>query len=158
MTRNNASAAIAEKAGEYFLNGYHCAESVVAATVDYFPEIIDSKRKTAITCATCFGGGFGRSFDEACGVISGGLVVLGLLYGRSERGENWDIPAELADMYRGMFLSKHSTSHCGKLRERFGDEHQMQECQQLVCTGVIDLLQLIEQHQKEVDQQASSQE
>ncbi|WP_163339916.1 C-GCAxxG-C-C family protein [Desulfopila sp. IMCC35008] len=149
MTRNNPYTTIAEKAGEYFFNGYHCAESVVAAACDVLPQIDTHKRETALTCSTCFGGGFGKSFDEACGVISGALIVLGLLYGRSKQGKSWDTPADLTALFREAFLRKHKTTHCGQLRERFGDENQMIECQKLVCEGTAELLQLIKEHEEQ---------
>lgn len=148
MTRIKPDGHIAERAGEYFSNGFHCTESVVAAATEVLAHIDHEQRETAITCATCFGGGFGKSFAETCGVISGGLIVIGLLYGRSKHDQSWDTPAALADQFRNTFLQKHDTTHCGTLRERFGEEKQMLECQNLVREGVTELLHLLHKYQE----------
>ena len=76
-----------EKAASYFGAGYHCAEAVVAA----FLETIGEDDPNAIAHATAFGGGFGKTFAEACGVLSGGMIAIGHMCGRRQRGEDWDI-------------------------------------------------------------------
>lgn len=40
-------------------------------------------------------GGFGKTYEETCGALSGALIVIGHLHGRRELGDNWDLPAEL---------------------------------------------------------------
>ncbi len=127
-----------ERAASYFGNGFHCAESVVAA----FLETIGEEAPDAIAHATAFGGGFGESFSEACGVLSGSMIALGHLYGRRQRGEDWGLPAGLGSELRTQFVDCHGTSNCAVLRERFGREDQMAECRKLVCQGTIDLLKI----------------
>ncbi len=127
-----------EKAASYFGGGYHCAEAVVAA----FLESIGEDDPTAIAHATAFGGGFGKTFAEACGVLSGGLIAIGHMCGRRQRGEDWDIPAELGAELRQQFINSNGTSNCAALRERFGEEQQMPECRKLVREGTIALVKI----------------
>lgn len=129
-----------ERAASYFGNGYHCAEAVVAA----FLEAVGKDDPNAIAHATAFGGGFGKTFTEACGVLSGGLIVIGHMCGRRQRGEDWDIPAELGAELRDHFVKSHGTSNCAVLRERFGEERQMAECRKLVHEGTMSLLTIFQ--------------
>lgn len=73
----------AYKAGELFLSGSNCAQAVVVA----FSDITGMDEKTSARISSAFGGGMGR-MREVCGAVSGMLMVLSLLYGYEEPGEN----------------------------------------------------------------------
>ncbi|THB75976.1 MAG: C_GCAxxG_C_C family protein [Desulfobulbaceae bacterium] len=124
----------------YFNGGYHCAEAVVAACL----ESIGDGSVEAIAHATAFGGGFGRTFFETCGVISGCLIVIGHFYGRRQPGGSWDVPATLGAKVMELFSEKHETRNCQVLRDRFGEEAQMAECGKLVYQGVYDLITFLQ--------------
>lgn len=130
----------AENAGEYFSGGFHCAEAVTRATLEY----LDKAPDELVACATAFGGGFGRTFQEACGALSGAMLVIGHLYGRSEAGGSWDYPASLAEMLRSEFVDKFGTCRCIDLREKFGPEAQEEECCRIVRWTCSELLELID--------------
>ena len=66
----------AEKARQYFKDGYNCSQAVVLAFCDEF----DIDEKTALAIASSFGGGVGR-LREVCGAISGACIVAGLKNG-----------------------------------------------------------------------------
>ncbi len=127
-----------EKAAGYFGEGYHCAEAVVAA----FLESLGDDPTEAVAHATPFGGGFGRTFGEACGVLSGCLIAIGHVCGRRRRGEGWDRPAEFGAAIRQWFIDSYDTTNCGILRERFGEENQMAQCRKLVREGTVALLRM----------------
>ncbi len=131
---------IGEKAGFYFDNGFHCAEAIAASVL----EGMDIDPSQAVPHATAFGGGFGKTFDEACGVLTGSLIVIGHLHGRNKPGDNWDLPAQLAQEIRETFISKYRTTHCATLRHRFGEEHQSQKCGKLVKNVAQDLVNLLQ--------------
>ncbi|NOX33193.1 MAG: C_GCAxxG_C_C family protein [Deltaproteobacteria bacterium] len=139
---------IEEKAGYYFENGFHCAEAVAAAVLEELGE--DSS--SAVAHATAFGGGFGRTFDEACGAISGSLIVIGHFYGRCEPGKGWDVPATLAATIRQTFLDHFGTSHCATLRERFGEEMQPEKCCSIVKQVAADLVELLAKTSADVEE------
>lgn len=68
-----------EKAQEYFKQGYNCAQSVILAFKD---ELGKSQEELAML-GSSFGGGLAR-MREVCGAVSGGALVLGLLFGYQE--------------------------------------------------------------------------
>lgn len=65
----------AEQAKQHFLNGYNCAQAVLAA----FAADFGLDEKTALTLSACFGGGLGRQ-REVCGAVSGMCMALALKY------------------------------------------------------------------------------
>jgi C_GCAxxG_C_C family probable redox protein len=69
----------AEKAVAKFKEGYNCSQSVLFG----FSEELNINKDMALRIANGFGAGMGRK-QEVCGAISGAIMVLGLLYGRSE--------------------------------------------------------------------------
>jgi C_GCAxxG_C_C family probable redox protein len=97
--------------------------------------------------ATAFGGGFGRTFQEACGALSGALIAIGHLHGRREMGGEWDLPAELGAEIRQRFLADFETTNCAMLRNRFGKERQMAECRKLTKRVTATLLALLTENQ-----------
>ncbi len=69
-----------KRAGELFLAGYNCAQSVFAA----FAEDLGMDEKAALRLSSAFGGGIGR-LREVCGAASGLMMVLGAV-------EGYDVP------------------------------------------------------------------
>ncbi len=71
-----------EVAVERFLSGYNCAQAVLYA---FGPDLgLDAER--ALKVATGLGGGMGGR-GEVCGAVTGGILALGLKYGRGEKEE-----------------------------------------------------------------------
>ncbi len=67
-----------EQAVSNFKSGFNCAQSVFAPfSVEY-----GFNRETALKLATSFGGGMGL-LGKTCGAITGGLMAIGLKYGRA---------------------------------------------------------------------------
>lgn len=133
----------AELAAEYFGNGYHCAEAIAAAVLQTMGE----KSSEAVKYATAFGGGFGQSFQEACGVLTGCLIVIGHFYGKQQQGDSWSEAAELGAIVVERFSKMYGTCNCGELRSRFGPEEQMFLCRQLVSQGAESLLVMLDERE-----------
>lgn len=70
-------------AGELFLWGYNCAQSLAVA----FCDVTGLEPDFAARLASSFGGGMGR-LREVCGAVSGMLMVAGLLYGYAVPGDD----------------------------------------------------------------------
>jgi C_GCAxxG_C_C family probable redox protein len=98
---------------EKFLSGYNCAQSVLYSYCDDLGLDPD----TALKLACGFGAGMGRN-QEVCGAISGGIMVLGLKYGRGGKGDK--AATELA------------YSKTRELMERFSREHGTCICRTLL--------------------------
>ena len=71
-----------EIALEKFNQGYNCAQSVIYA----YSEKLNLPKDLILKVSNGFGGGMGRT-QEVCGAISGGIMVLSLLYGRGENDD-----------------------------------------------------------------------
>lgn len=69
----------ASRAVELFKSGYNCAQSVFGA----FGDETGLPFETAMILSSGFGGGMGR-LREVCGAVTGGIMVLGLLFSSPE--------------------------------------------------------------------------
>jgi C_GCAxxG_C_C family probable redox protein len=103
-----------ETALEKFLAGYNCAQSVLYA---YGPGLgLDGE--ISLKAATGLGAGMARR-GEVCGAVTGGILALGLKYGRGARQDR----AATEETYRrtlelmGRFEKRHGSCLCRVLLE-----------------------------------------
>ena len=80
----------AEIALNHFTSGRNCSQSVLAA----FGKETGVDPDTALRIADGFGGGMGRN-QNVCGAVTGGIMVLGLLFSKGETGTH----AEKDELY-----------------------------------------------------------
>lgn len=91
----------AKEAGELFMEGYNCAQSVFLA----FREFYDLDFETAARISSSFGGGMGR-LREVCGSVSGMFLAAGYIYGYDDpkdyeaKKEHYARIQELAEAFR----------------------------------------------------------
>ena len=102
----------ADKAAENFLNGYSCAQAVLAV---YAPELgLDGQ--TALRLASSFGGGMGR-LREVCGTFSAMCMVAGLVRGYTDvndleqKRRHYKLIQDMA----AAFKARHGTINCAQL-------------------------------------------
>ena len=69
----------AERAKEYFLQGYACSQAVALA----FADVIGMDERTIAKVTLPFGGGLGR-LRLTCGAVSGMAAVVGMAFSESE--------------------------------------------------------------------------
>lgn len=101
-----------ETATERFLSGYNCAQSVLFA---YGPDLgLDAD--TALKISTGFGGGIARQ-GEVCGAITGGVMVLGLKYGRGIQQDRTatDNTCQKTIELMSQFKKRHGSCQCREL-------------------------------------------
>ena len=67
--------------------------------------------------ATGFAGGVGDTRQEMCGALSGGVLVIGGLFGRDSLDEDDGQALALATCYRERFLAELGATQCARLRE-----------------------------------------
>ncbi|MGA2796925.1 MAG: C-GCAxxG-C-C family protein [Thermoguttaceae bacterium] len=95
-----------------FSEGYNCAQSVFYC----FCDELGFDKNTALKLATGLGGGMGRK-EEVCGAVTGGIIALGIKYGRGEKDDRsateltYQKTRELMDR----FAAKHGTFVCRRL-------------------------------------------
>ena len=69
---------LSDNAVEHFSKGYNCSQIVLGS----FYEKYGMKQEQAFAMATGLGGG--ARFGEICGAVSGGILVVGLKYGKDK--------------------------------------------------------------------------
>jgi len=98
--------AISERAAKYFESDFNCAESVLMSLA----ESIGVRSELIPKIATAFGGGIGRR-GSVCGALTGGVIAIGLKFGRSKakdtkrREESYEKALELFKRFEKEFGS-----------------------------------------------------
>jgi len=102
----------AEKANQYFAEGYNCSQSVFTAIA----ELNGLDHETALKIASGFGGGIAR-LQKTCGAVTGAVMAIGLMHGHTEPNDEiqkekvYDLTREFVDR----FTQKHKTTECSEL-------------------------------------------
>lgn len=97
---------VVEKTGKLHEEGFNCAESVLLTVASEWGVCSDLIPRIA----TAFGGGVGRQ-GYVCGALSGGVIAIGLKYGRdkaadiSERDKSYTLVRELFKRFKEEFGS-----------------------------------------------------
>jgi C_GCAxxG_C_C family probable redox protein len=79
MSNKTLEKRIIQLAAESFWKGFHCSEAVLIAMAGY----IGVTSELIPKIATGFGGGIASS-GSVCGALVGGVMAIGIKYGRSE--------------------------------------------------------------------------
>jgi len=102
---------LCEKAATRFLKGYNCAQSVLLTVFEHW----NGENELIPKIATAFGGGIGRC-GSVCGVLTGGVMALGIRYGTNEPSvENRLKAYELAQKFYKQFERQHGSVLCREL-------------------------------------------
>lgn len=124
---------------DYHKKGYNCAQAVAAA----FGDLTGWTKEQLFAAAGSFGGGFGGSHEEACGAVSGALLVLGVLFPFTGEG---DQTAKrriygLAKEFRQRFFDVFGYTRCGELlRARPGVTEKTEAARRLGITAHCDIM------------------
>ena len=141
------------RAGELFLAGYNCSQSVVVA----FCDVTGLSEAFAAKLSSSFGGGMGR-MREVCGAVSGMLTVAGLLYGYSTPGDDAAKRAHytLVQALAGQFREEQGSIICREILKnppsdpnptpRTAEFYKTRPCARMVMTAARLLDEYIAQH------------
>lgn len=123
-----------KRSGELFKLGYRCAESVLLSVA----ESKDIQSEMIPKISTGFCGGMARTCG-ICGAVSGGIMAISLLYGRSSPNEPIDKSYIPVKKFVKMFESKYGTTNCKQLigidlgteegRTQFISENKIGQCE-----------------------------
>jgi C_GCAxxG_C_C family probable redox protein len=92
---------------------------------------------------TGLAGGLGCSYQELCGALSGGTLIIGALYGRTTPDGDDEECNRRACAYRERFLARFGTTRCIELRDSgYGSEGQW-PCSTLVEAAAHLLLEVL---------------
>ncbi len=101
----------AERAKEYFLQGYNCSQAVSLA----FADLVSVDKETLSKISLPFGGGFGR-MRLTCGAVSGMGTIVGLLFSQSElSAENKKEVYAIIQELCAKFKAEYGSLLCGEL-------------------------------------------
>ena len=70
----------ADKAKEYFIQGYTCSQAVALA----FEDLVNVDRDSLLKIMLPFGGGMGR-LRLTCGAVSGMVALIGLIFAQAKQ-------------------------------------------------------------------------
>ena len=103
-----------EAAYAYFLKGYNCSQSVVAA----FAPQLGLSEEMALRMSAGFGAGIGR-MREVCGAFCGVVTVLSLVYADSadpqDKSRMYALVQEAARLYRARTADYYKKRPCPEL-------------------------------------------
>ena len=122
---------VARRSEELFQQGFCCAESVLQAIAE--SRGIKSELIPKIATGLC--GGVGRT-GGICGAVSGGVLAINMLAGRSSADQSPDGNIRLVRAFLGEFERKFGAIHCQRLidcrldtpeGQRFFKENKLRE-------------------------------
>ena len=99
------------KAGNYFKEGYNCAESIFMAYRELLAPEMDP---SMVKLMTGFGGGVGQS-GCMCGALTGSIVALNMMKGRTTNQESRDEAYQLAKGFIEKFTETYGATCCRAL-------------------------------------------
>jgi C_GCAxxG_C_C family probable redox protein len=101
----------------------------------------------SIRMASALAGGVGRTHQEMCGALGGGVLVIGALFGRASLDQDDQVALDLAALYRARFLAAFGHTQCARLRESVVDAPGgLGSCAVLVERAASLLLELLQEH------------
>lgn len=95
--------------------------------------------------ASSFAGGIGRSYLSVCGALSGGLILIGALYGRARLEGAEETCMELSRRYYAAFEAHFGTTLCPRLRGVTYGSSTGKPCSMLVEQATALLLDVLDQ-------------
>jgi len=133
---------IQKKAFQNFVSGYHCAESIARAILESHSDRFDPEW---IKAASAFQGGIGKCKQDACGALTGGVVALGVLMGRTEPGQDISGAVGMAYQFRERFLKKFGSTNCAVLLKTLVDPNPEYTCKHLTRDAAGLLVEILEE-------------
>jgi C_GCAxxG_C_C family probable redox protein len=130
---------------KHFLSGYHCAESIARAIIESRQQPFDPQW---IKAASAFQGGIGKCHEDACGALTGGIVALGVLGGRTEPGQDISATVRMANLYRRKFLERFGSTNCAVLVKTLVDPNPEFTCKHLTSEAAGLLAEILEEESK----------
>jgi C_GCAxxG_C_C family probable redox protein len=130
MNKEEKALHVRTTAGNYFKEGYNCTESIVMT----FREELDPDLSPKILkLFTGFGSGLGEA-GCLCGALTGSVVALNMLAGRTDLSQSRDSAYELAQEFHDRFQERFGATCCRILNQHpFETKEHLTTC--LKITG-----------------------
>jgi len=131
------------KAGAYFKEGYNCAEAIFLTYRELLAPEMDP---SMVKLMTGFGGGCGEA-GCMCGALSGSIVALNMLKGRSSNRESRDEVYRLAKEFNERFAEKFGATCCRALNPHpFGTREHLANCLKITGNTSKMLMEFLEEN------------
>lgn len=117
-------------AGQYFKDGYNCAEAILRTFNDVLELKLD---ENTLKIASGFGGGVGHA-GCMCGALTASTMVISLLTGRASAVESRDTVYRTSQEFHDLFVERFGGSCCRVLNPHpFESKDHLRNC--LKITG-----------------------
>ncbi len=138
---------LAEQATELFKGGLYCSEAILRVFNEHLHLGLNDN---AIKMATGFGSGLGAS-KCCCGSLTGAVMVLSAVKGRTNNIENVDEVFALTKELHDKFKERYKATCCRVLTKNvvWGAPEHHQHCRQYVKGAVEILVSILEKDKKE---------
>lgn len=103
---------IKEKIYAYYDQGFHCAEAIF----NLIQELHPSENYVSCRVASGFCGGIGKSGQDVCGALAGGVMALGNIYGREKGAEDINRLVAFSAELRQLFLNRFKSTVCREIK------------------------------------------
>lgn len=125
----------------YMENGYHCSEAILLALGEHYLREIDP---LALRISTPFAGGVGGTHLETCGALTGGILLIGALYGRADGQTNDDRCLALTAAFRDRFQKEFGYTNCQALKDHWVGKADQTSCKNLTERTAGLLIEILE--------------
>jgi C_GCAxxG_C_C family probable redox protein len=119
---------IAKNCGELLDAGYHCSEAMLVG----MGSLLYPLNPQTIKISTGFAGGVGSTKDGLCGALTGGVMVIGGLYGRTDPKTKDEKCQQLCAEYQKRFQNEFGCVKCRELKANWVGKPGQEKCVQLV--------------------------
>jgi C_GCAxxG_C_C family probable redox protein len=84
---------------------------------------------------TGFVGGIGGTHEDVCGALTGGIVAISFLHGRTEPGQDIQVAKKLAVEFRGRFIEEFGSSNCQVILDGLSARGDGFDCKRLTAVA-----------------------
>jgi C_GCAxxG_C_C family probable redox protein len=95
--------------------------------------------------SSCLAGGLGCGYQELCGALSGGSLLIGGLHGRTAPDEDDEECNHRVSRYREVFHERFGTTQCQAIRDSGYGSNEEMPCSRLVEQAVGLLLEVLDE-------------
>lgn len=125
-----------KKVFDFFTSGFCCSEAISKTIVEHFS---NDPSGFQVKVASGFCGGIGKTLEDICGALAGGVIAVGYLYGRQEQDKDLGDVCRIASEFRKQFINTFGSTNCSIILQRLGEQDKFLKCRQLTAkaTGIL---------------------